>query len=120
LAGIGAGNFPLFMRQLDLIIAPNFVHNVTLMLAAEIGVLGAGLWLVMCLAMAWWLVRHWKTGNSWLIASLCAGLALAVVALFDFYPWGLNTGRLLTAMVLGFVARSLPDRSDSIQPEQES
>jgi len=106
LQGIGAGNFPVFMRQLTLAIPPNFVHNVPLLLAAEIGILGAGLWLAMCLMFAWWLIRRWPAANGWAIAAVCAGLALGLIALFDFYPWGLNSGRLLTAMVFGFIART--------------
>ena len=113
LQGIGAGNFPIFMRQLTLAIPPNFVHNVPLLLAAEIGILGAGLWLALCLMFAGWLIRRWRATDGWAIAAVCAGLALAIIALFDFYPWGLNTGRLLTVMVLGFIARTASIKKDS-------
>jgi O-antigen ligase len=115
LHGIGAGNFPVFMRQHEFIIPPNYVHNVPLLLAAEIGVFGAGLWLTLCLLIAWWLIRRWPAADGWVIACLCAGLAIAVIALFDFYPWGLNSGRLLTAMVLGLIARTVSAQSISDQ-----
>ncbi len=111
LQGTGAGNFPVFMDRLVLSITPNYAHNVPLLLAAEIGIFGAGLWLTLCLALAWWLIRQWPQAGGWVIASLCAGLAITVIALFDFYPWGLNSGRLLTAMVLGFIARTISDQT---------
>lgn len=101
LPGVGAGNSVLVMPY-------NFspTHQVPLMLASEIGVLGGGLWLSLCLTLTLLLVRSWRQSNSWLIVSVCAWLALAVIGLFDFFPWGLNSGRLLTVMVSGLVARS--------------
>ena len=112
---LGAGNFPVYMRQLGLIIPPTYVHNVPLLLAAEIGIFGSGLWLALCLVIAWWLIRRWRASNGWVIVTLCAGLAIAIIALFDFYPWGLNTGRLLTAMVLGLIARTVSAQTVSDQ-----
>ena len=101
LQGVGAGNSVLVMPY-------NFspTHQVPLMLASEAGVFGGGLWLSLCLSVLLLLIRSWRQSNSWLMVSLCAWLALAVIGLFDFYPWGLNTGRLLTVMVSGLIARS--------------
>lgn len=101
LLGVGAGNSVLVMQD-------NFspTHQVPLMLASEAGVFGGGLWLSLCFTIVLLLIRSWRQSNSWLIVSVCAWLALAVIGLFDFFPWGLNSGRLLTVMVSGLIARS--------------
>lgn len=101
LQGVGAGNSVLVMPY-------NFspTHQVPLMLASEAGILGGGLWLSLWLTVTLLLIRSWRQSNSWLIVGVCAWLALAVIGLFDFYPWGLNSGRLLTVMVSGLIARS--------------
>jgi O-antigen ligase len=106
-SGIGAGNFPVFMLQVGSPIIPNFVHNVPLLLAAEVGLLGAGLWLTIWVGASTLFIRLWRKADCWLVVTLCAGIALVIISLFDFYPWGLNSGRLLTAMVLGMFARAL-------------
>ncbi len=95
--GVGAGNFPLARSN----ITPQPVHNVFLLLAAEIGVLEGLFWLVIWLRAAYLLWTKRNTLSPWPAAALCAGLALGLISLFDSYPWGLDTGRLLTVTALG-------------------
>lgn len=107
LRGIGAGNSPLMILDSGTSLRPELIHNVPFMLAAEVGVLGGGIWLSIWVAVVLFLIHYWPTANTWAIVALCAGLALAVIGWFDSYPWGLNSGRLLTAMVLGLIGRTL-------------
>jgi O-antigen ligase len=98
--GIGAGNFPLAMWSSTPDVPPQFVHNVPLLLAAEVGVLAGAIWLGMAVAAFWHLARRRGRLNQWEVVALCAWLALFVIGLFDSYPWSLNAGRLLTVLVL--------------------
>lgn len=96
--GVGAGNS---VRVMPYNFSPT--HQVPLLLVSEIGILGGGLWLSLWLMMCLYLYRVWSRKNSWAVVMVCAWLALAVIGLFDYYPWGLNTGRLLTVMVSGLI-----------------
>jgi len=124
LHGFGASNFPIVMLSTP---RPSwlpamFVHNVPLLLAAEVGLLGGGIWLSICLSGLFLLKEQWRTDNSWAIVTLCAWLALAVISWFDSYPWAINTGRLLTVMLLGLIARTLETKgndSDALAPLRE-
>ena len=107
LRGIGAGNSPLMILDSGTSLRPEFIHNVPFMLVAEVGVLGGAMWLSIWVAVVFFLIHYWRTANIWAIVTLCAWLALAVIGCFDSYPWGLNSGRLLTAMVLGLIGRTL-------------
>ncbi|HEX8683387.1 MAG TPA: O-antigen ligase family protein [Ardenticatenaceae bacterium] len=110
--GIGAGNFPLAMWSSTPDVPPQFVHNVPLLLAAEVGVLAGAIWLGMAVAALWHLARRRGRLGQWEVVALCAWLALFVVGLFDSYPWSLNAGRLLTVLVL-----ALSRKDDSPQEE---
>ncbi len=104
--GAGAGNFSLMMvRQAEGAI-PQPVHNVPLLLAAEVGVLGGVLWLALGLIGLTFLATSWRSARPWAVAAPAAWLALVVISFVDFYPWGLNVGRLLSAFVLGLAARA--------------
>ena len=105
--GIGAGHFPLELWLQALPIKAENVHNVALLLAAETGIVGGAIWLFLILLAIWLLWRHRRQPNQWLYAALCAWLALAIISFFDFYPWSLNSGRLLTATLLGLIAAQL-------------
>ncbi|MGB1254020.1 MAG: O-antigen ligase family protein [Candidatus Promineifilaceae bacterium] len=110
LNGIGAGNFPL--ATVDVYAAldypyPDNVHNVPLLLASEVGVWGGGVWLGLALLGGWWLMFYWRADNIWLIVGLCAWLALVGESMFEYYVWGLETGRLLTMFVWAIIGRNL-------------
>lgn len=107
--GVGAGNFPLAMVQLRPSMRTEPVHNVPLLLAAEVGVLGGVAWLLLGLAVAGRFIGHLRTANAWLLCAMCAWFALAVISMVDSYPWALNSGLLLAAMVLGLASRAPGD-----------
>ena len=102
-AGVGAGNFPIAVPDTGVSTRPLPVHNVALLLAAEVGVAGGLLWLLMVGLLVRAVVRAYKQRLPHGIPPLCAALALWVIGLFDYYPWGLNVGRLLflTMLALG-------------------
>lgn len=104
--GIGAGNFPLTMPRLRPQLPAQSVHSVPLLLASEIGLPGALLWLFINIVVLARFIVLWRKAEAALLCAMCAWMALALIALFDSYPWALNSGLLLTAMVLGLAART--------------
>jgi O-antigen ligase len=107
LTGVGAGNAPLAMMGTGMPFPPQPSHNLPLLLAAELGVLGGGLWLCLWLAPGVALLRRLHRADPWGVALTGAWLAMGIVGLWDSYPWALNAGRLLSAALLGLVARGL-------------
>ena len=110
LVGIGPGTFPLTMLIEHTRSTPQYVHNVPLLLASEVGVAGGVLWLWIWFAAARILVFCWRRLSAWAVAALAAGGAIAVISLFDSYHWSLQSGRLLTAIVLALADRALAEK----------
>ncbi len=105
--GVGAGNFPLAVRDAYAPVLPQPVHNVPLLLAAEVGVWGAAVWFWLWLAPAWAVSRYDRQPGPWLGVLLGVWMALAIVGLWDSYPWALNAGLLLTMTLLGLLNSAL-------------
>jgi hypothetical protein len=97
--GIGAGNSPLAEQRARVV--PLYPHNVALMLAAEVGIAGALLWVSLMGTAAWRLSQ--SPPSAWLVAGVAALAALQIISLLDCYPWSLNAGRLLTVTVLAII-----------------
>lgn len=110
LLGAGAGNFPHAMLRVETMATVQNARNVPLLLGAEVGMGGLLLWLFVWLAVAVAVLWRLRTRSAWLLASMCAWLALGFIALFYSFPWALNQGRLLTAVTLGLVGRGLSRR----------
>jgi O-antigen ligase len=106
LAGVGAGNFttavaPLIQDVPDT--TPQPVHNLPLLLSAELGLAGGVLWLWLMLApwvVAWQRFRNERL-SLWALGLTAGLVALAIIDLFDFYSWGWSQGRLLRWIYLG-------------------
>lgn len=113
LLGVGAGNFPLAMRGAGTPVAPQYVHNLPLLLAAELGIAGGVLWLWLWLAPIGLLRLRWPGADQWLMVLSGAWLALGVVGLWDSYPWALPSGLLLTMLLFGLLSRALTVRQGS-------
>ena len=100
LAGIGAGAFPLWMAQFSTLESPRYVHNVALMLAAEVGLAGGLLWLWLWWAPAFLVEPHWQRRDPWPVAFALAWLAWGLASMWDSYPWALETGRIMSVLLL--------------------
>ncbi len=113
--GVGAGGFSSALYRLApeaIADYPVFqpVHNVVLLLTAEVGVLGALLWVLLTMGppLALWL-EPVPTHGSWL-----AGLAGVLIALFavgwlEAYPWRSQQGALILWLTLGLWATGWTD-----------
>jgi hypothetical protein len=110
LTGLGAGNFPLAVLLTDIQEIPHAVHNIPLLLAAEIGIVGGLVWLWLWLWPGYSLAAIEKDADPWLISLVGSWLALGIVGLWDFYPWGLNAGRLLTVTLIAWTSRAMAKR----------
>jgi O-antigen ligase len=112
LLGVGMGNYPFALYTL----APETVaaypvyqpvYNVTLLTAAELGLLGGLFWLMLMVSpwIALWRRRRQMAVGPWWAGLSGALLGLAVVSVFDHYFWASHQGRLLLWLVLGLWAR---------------
>jgi O-antigen ligase len=120
LTGVGAGNFSLALLATGFEWPAQPVHNLPLLMTAELGVLGGVLWLWLWLAPGVALTRRWNDAHPRAIVLVTAWLALGVIGLWDHYPWALNAGRLLSATLLGLIGRvardgGLTDRGSTIR-----
>ena len=104
--GIGAGNFPLAQTDFVTQDPPHYVHNVGLLLATEVGILGGGLWILL------WLfpilrIPLQRVKSDWIYPLAAIWFGLGVIALWDSYPWALESGRLLSVTILAFLSKEL-------------
>jgi O-antigen ligase len=106
LAGVGAGNFALAARDAHSAAGPQPVHNVPLLLAAEVGLLGGVLWFWLWLAPGLAMLERLRDAEPWPLILAAAWFAWGVIGLWDGYPWALNTGRLLGASLLGLMGQA--------------
>lgn len=106
LMGVGAGNFPLAVRHAgmpDRPVNPQPVHNVLLLLASEVGLLGGGIWFWLWLAPGLALGERLRNAYVWPVVLVAAWFAWSIIGLWDDYPWALDSGRLLGASLLGLI-----------------
>jgi O-antigen ligase len=103
LFGIGAGNFPLLVLNVNTLVKPHYVHNVPLLLAAEIGLFAGLVWYFLWFFPIAKLGSFWRGNYIWSVVVVGAWFMFGIISLWDFYPWGLESGRLLTMMLLGLV-----------------
>lgn len=105
LTGIGAGNFPLLALQSNVHDAAHSVHNVALLLGAEIGAVGIVLWYGLWLSPALALGKPSRAVTPGLLSLTAAWLAVGLIALWDSYPWSLEAGRILSVTLLAWIYR---------------
>lgn len=111
--GIGAGNFgPAMLTHPERETFPNIhpVHNVPLLLTAELGLLGGAAWLWLMLFPAGYGLWSWWKGSLTpsMIGIIGALLVLATVDLFDYYSWGWPHGLTWRWMLFGLLAKKKP------------
>lgn len=120
LTGVGAGGFPIAMIVDGVPAQAEYAHLVPITLAAEVGLPALLIWLWLLLAAVWLLVTHWHESDLWVIVLLTGWLSLGIISLFDFYPWSLNAGRLLTVTALGLAGNRLAKSPVSYRTELPS
>ncbi len=105
--GVGLGNYLASARQIDR--SARVVHNVPLLVTAEMGMLGGVLWLWLGLAPIVAAVRGWMSGRRELVSQLAPWVALLTIGLFHGLLW-INTGwrtAILLALLMGAWARAV-------------
>lgn len=101
--GIGAGNFPLLTLHSNVHDAAHSVHNVSLLLGAEIGIVGAALWYWLWMGPIFSVVKGLRSVNAQTLALAAAWFAIGLIALWDSYPWSLEAGRMLSVTLLAWL-----------------
>lgn len=104
--GVGAGNFPIAQMDFATQDPPHYVHNVGLLLAAEVGILGGGLWILLWLLPILWIPLQ-RVKSDWIYPLAAIWFGIGVIALWDSYPWAIESGRLLSVTVLAFLSKEL-------------
>ena len=91
--GVGIANFPwrtsYYLLETDYDLTGNNVHNVTLLIWAELGIVGLGFFGVALVAGAAGFWRRYRQGrlSPAQILLACTLIALVIVGLLDHYPW---------------------------------
>jgi O-antigen ligase len=112
LLGVGAGNFSAATRS----VTPgatmlDSVHNVPLLIGAELGLLGLVLVGIMVMTLVIVGRRRWRARTVHLWHGLAAGglTALTQVGLLDHYLWSVPQGALLGAWLVGWWLTDVPE-----------
>ena len=99
--GVGLGNYLTSARLVDR--SARVVHNVPLLVTAEMGILGGVLWLWLGLAPIGAALGAWREGRRDLLPQLAPWVALLTIGMFHGLPW-INTGwrtTILLALLMG-------------------
>jgi len=122
LTGVGAGNFAAAVipaaNTPD--VAPQPVHHVPLLLAAELGPLGGLLWLWLMLFPVGAALIQLRRGRLtlWALGLTAALLAFAVIDLFDYYAWGWMAGRQWRWLLWGLWGTAVSPVMHGVTPIQ--
>ncbi|HTP08513.1 MAG TPA: O-antigen ligase family protein [Anaerolineae bacterium] len=106
LTGVGIAQSIIVTR--DLLGAPiDWIHNVPLLIAAELGVVGVFLIGLMLIALVAIGVQRWRWRSITLWQALVGGalIALVIAMQFDHYVWTVPQGGLLWAWLVGWWLR---------------
>lgn len=106
LTGVGIGNFIAgSQRFIGPEVGHDWVHNVPLLIASEMGLPGVTLWLIGLAAIGRSLVRTYRRGalDMWQIAAACSIAAMLVIMQFDHYWWTSSQGVYMWAAITGWL-----------------
>ena len=113
ITGVGMGGYLLAARTVDQ--AARLVHNVPLLVTAELGLLAGLLWLWLTAAPFAAAIRLGKRGWQRLTSGLAPWVAVITMGLFHGLPW-INTGwraAILMALILGILANEISGRGNN-------
>ncbi|MFK7800098.1 MAG: O-antigen ligase family protein [Anaerolineae bacterium] len=118
--GVGAGNFgPAMLLHPDKETFPNIhpVHNLPMLLTAELGLLGGATWVWLMLFPAGYgliaLIRRPDALTAPMIGLIAALLVLATVDLLDYYSWGWPHGLTWRWMLFALLGKACADQTSS-------
>lgn len=115
LTGVGMGSYLLTARAIDQ--TARLVHNVPLLVTAELGVVAALLLLWLMAAPIAAAIKLGKRGWYRLTPGLAPWVAVMTMGLFHGLPW-INTGwraAILMALILGILANEVSGRTNRLQ-----
>ena len=115
--GVGIANFPwrtsYYLLETDYDLTGNNVHNVYLLIWAELGIVGLGFFGVALIAWAAGFWRRYRQGqlSPAQILLACALIVLAIIGLLDHYPWTTLHFQIAwwALPALGFTAAARPE-----------
>lgn len=114
--GLGAGQLSYYIDEITITVPgvqAQPAHNMPLLLTAELGLLGGGVWLWLMaapLVIAWQRRSHF---TLWAWSLTAALLIFAITDLFDFYSWNWPQGRLMRWLLFGLWAEAIFQQRNS-------
>ena len=109
LLGIGLGQF-VRVTQVKFKNYPDFfyqpVHNMYLLIANEIGLLGVAAFLGWLAALIWAYIRNNKFKEFYHISFFIVFLSILAMGLFDHFLWTLQQGQLIFWLTVGLISAS--------------
>lgn len=103
-SGVGAGNFPIYMRQFATFDPPHYVHNIPLLFVSECGIVSGLVWLILWLAPLFqWVLNHHLIKDRYPL--IAAWLAIGLIGLWDNYPATLDNFRILSILILVMIIK---------------
>ncbi|MFA5967315.1 MAG: O-antigen ligase family protein [Patescibacteria group bacterium] len=94
------------------------VHNIFLLVLAELGWVGEVLFIVLLGGLIWVSGSLFKLGRSLLgVVALSSVTAIVILGLFDHYLWTLQPGRLILFLTIGIIAVLYQNKNKEIANE---
>ncbi|KKU90045.1 MAG: O-antigen ligase-related protein [Candidatus Yanofskybacteria bacterium GW2011_GWA1_48_10] len=106
-SGVGIGNFVPWLRTQNLNLPSNLyqpVHNIYLLLYAEIGLIGVGLFVAFIISLLAGYYQRTKFRKLYHFSFCLIAVSLLIFGVFDHFLLTVQSGRLLFWLVLGLIA----------------
>jgi O-antigen ligase len=121
LTGVGANNATVALSPLVKGlpgVSAQPIHNLLLLVTAELGIGGGLLWLWLTVAPAWMTLGRLRQGtlSLWALGLAAALVAFAVIDLFDYYAWIWMSGRSWRWLLWGLWLVALRQGDSSRRP----
>ena len=123
--GVGAGDYPFALKtrvspdRVGGIFVP--IHNVPMLIVAELGVVGGAAWTLVMIAPVVWAVSSRSLPRFGFLSLVWLGPLVVVlfVSLLDFPPWATQDGRVLLWAMLGLWEGGIADSSEANSVAQD-
>lgn len=114
--GLGAGQLAIHIIPLvadNPIVGAQPVHNMPLLLTAELGLLGGGVWIWLMVVPLPIAYRRWRRGklSVWEVAITASLMSFALLDMFDYYSWNWQQGRLMHWLFFALWAGAISNKN---------
>ncbi len=101
ITGVGIGNSGVASQSIAASAGVNWVHNVPLLVASELGLVGLTLWLIAIGTLIRSGLGRRSDSSVWRVTCFSAIIAMLIIMLFDHYLWTSSQGVYVWAALSG-------------------